>query len=263
LELGLRRKKALVTASSKGIGKAVAMELVAEGCDVGICSRSKDDLLETVREIKNKYQSDVFWSVCDLNKQKDLESTFNHFIKEFGQIDILVNNCGGPSAGYLADLDDEKWQAAFDQVLLSAVRLSRYSVIDMMKREWGRIVNITSISVKQPIGNLMLSNSLRTGLIGFAKSLSNEIGKYNITVNNIAPGYTLTNRLYELAVLRAKQLDTSHEEILIEMAKEIPLARLGGPEEIAAAVVFLASTKAGYITGTTLQVDGGLIKGLF
>jgi 3-oxoacyl-[acyl-carrier protein] reductase len=263
LELGLRGKKALITASSKGIGKAIAKELVAEGCDVGICSRSKDDLLETVREIKSKYHSDAFWSVCDLNKQKDLESTFNHFIKEFGQIDILVNNCGGPSAGYMTDLDDEKWQAAFDQVLLSAVRLSRYSVIDMMKREWGRIVNITSISVKQPINNLMLSNSLRTGLIGFAKSLSNEVGKYNITVNNIAPGYTLTNRLYELAVLRAKESDTSHEEILIEMAKEIPLARLGGPEEIAAAVAFLASVKAGYITGTTLQVDGGFIKGLF
>ena len=257
MDLGLKTKKALVTASSKGIGRAAAEALVAEGCDVGICSRSKDDLLETAGEIKNKYHFDVFWSVCDLNKQKDLENTFNHFIQEFGQIDILVNNCGGPAPGNLPNLDDEKWQAAFEQVLLSAVRLSRFAVADMMKREWGRIVNITSISVKQPIDNLMLSNSLRTGLIGFAKSLSNEVGKYNITVNNIAPGYTLTNRLYELAVTRAKQSGKSHEEILIEMAKEIPVNRLGGPEEIAAAVVFLASAKAGYITGTTLQVDGG------
>ena len=263
MDLGLKGKRALVTASSKGIGRAVAEGLVAEGCEVGICSRSKDDLIETTREIKNKHHFDVFWSVCDLNKQKDLENTFQHFVREFGQIDILVNNCGGPPAGYLADLDDEKWQSAFEQVLLSTVRLSRYAVIDMMKREWGRIINITSVSVKQPIDNLMLSNSLRTGLIGFAKSLSNDVGKYNITVNNIAPGYTLTNRLYELAVARAKQSGKSHEEILIEMAKEIPANRLGGPEEIAAAVVFLASTKAGYITGTTLQVDGGLIKGLF
>ena len=263
MDLGIRNKKALVTASSKGIGRAVAEALLSEGCDVGICSRSKDDLIETANEIKSKSNFDVFWAVCDLNKQKDLENTFNQFVKEFGQIDILVNNCGGPSAGYMSELDDEKWQSAFEQVLLSAVRLSRFAITDMMKREWGRIINITSLTVKQPVDNLMLSNSLRTGLIGFAKTLSNEIGKFNITVNNIAPGYTLTNRLYELAVLRAKEANMSHEDILIDMAKEIPMNRLGGPEEIAAAVVFLASAKAGYITGTTLQVDGGLIKGLF
>jgi 3-oxoacyl-[acyl-carrier protein] reductase len=263
LDLGIRNKKALVTASSKGIGRAVAEALLSEGCDVGICSRSKDDLIATANEIKSKYNFDVFWSVCDLNKQKDLENTFNQFVNEFGQIDILVNNCGGPSAGYMSELDDEKWQSAFEQVLLSAVRLSRFAITDMIKREWGRIINITSLTVKQPVDNLMLSNSLRTGLIGFAKTLSNEIGKFNITVNNIAPGYTLTNRLYELAVLRAKEANISHEDILIDMAKEIPMNRLGGPEEIAAAVVFLASVKAGYITGTTLQVDGGLIKGLF
>ena len=258
----IQGKVALVLGASKGIGRAVAEELVAEGCYVGICSRSKDDLLEATGEIKSKYHSDVFWCVCDLNKLKDLESTFNHFTREFGQIDILVNNCGGPPAGYLNDLDDEKWQAAFEQVLLSAVRLSKLAVADMMKREWGRIINITSLTVKQPIDNLMLSNSLRTGLVGFAKTLSNEVGKYNITVNNVAPGYTLTNRLYELAVTKAKQSGKSHEEVLIEMAKEIPANRLGGPEEIAATVVFLASAKAGYITGTTLQVDGGLIKSL-
>ena len=263
MDFGIKGKKALVTASSKGIGRAVAEGLLGEGCEVGICSRSKDDLLETAEELKNKYHFDVFWSVCDLNKQKDLENTFDHFIREFGQIDILINNCGGPAPGNMPSLDDEKWQAAFDQVLLSAVRLSRLAFADMMKREWGRIINITSVSVKQPIDNLMLSNSLRAGLIGFAKSLSNEVGKYNITVNNIAPGYTLTNRLYELAVIKAKESGKSHEEILIEMAKEIPTNRLGGPEEIAAAVTFLASAKAGYITGTTLQVDGGLIKGLF
>jgi 3-oxoacyl-[acyl-carrier protein] reductase len=146
---------------------------------------------------------------------------------------------------------------------MSAVRLSKLAVSDMITREWGRIINITSVSVKQPINNLMLSNSLRSGLIGFAKSLSNEVGKYNITVNNIAPGYTLTNRLYELAVMRAKQSGVSHEAILSDMSKEIPMNRLAGPEEIAAAVVFFASAKAGYVTGTTLQIDGGLIKSLF
>ncbi len=261
--MGIKGKKALVTASSKGIGRAIAEELVAEGCDVGICSRNKEDLLETVKDIKSKYNYDAFWCVCDLNKLKDIENTFNHFIKEFGHIDILVNNCGGPAPGNFTELDEDKWQSAFEQVILSAVRLCRLSVADMMKREWGRIINITSISVKQPLNNLMLSNSLRSGLIGFAKSLSNEVGKYNITVNNIAPGFTLTNRLYELAVARAKQSNAPHEDILTEMAKEIPMNRLGGPEEIAAVVTFLASVKAGYVTGATLQVDGGLIKGLF
>lgn len=263
MDYGLRGKKALITASSKGIGMAVAEELLQEGCEVGICSRNREDLMSALNELKSKASREPFWCVCDLNKAKDIENTFNAFIKEYGQIDILVNNCGGPAPGFLNDLDEEKWQSAFDQVLMSAVRLSKLAVSDMMTREWGRIINITSVSVKQPINNLMLSNSLRSGLIGFAKSLSNEVGKYNITVNNVAPGYTLTNRLYELAVTRAKQSGVSHEAILADMSKEIPLSRLAGPEEIAAAVTFFASAKAGYITGTTLQVDGGLIKGLF
>ena len=263
MDLGIKGKKALITASSKGIGRAVAEELLQEGCEIGICSRSKDDLMTAVDELKSKSNREPFWSICDLNKAKDIENTFNAFIKEFGQIDILVNNCGGPSPGSLSDLDEEKWQAAFDQVLMSAVRLSKFAVSDMMTHEWGRIINITSVSVKQPINNLMLSNSLRSGLIGFAKSLSNEVGKYNITVNNIAPGYTLTHRLYELAVIRAKQSGVSHEAILTDMSKEIPMNRLAGPEEVAAAVAFFASAKAGYITGTTTQIDGGLIKSLF
>lgn len=263
MELGLKGKKALVTASSKGIGRAIAEELIAEGCDVGICSRNKDDLLNTVSDIKSKYGYETFWCVCNLNKLKDIENTSNAFIKEFGQIDILVNNCGGPEPGMFMDLSEEYWQSAFEQVLMSAVRMSRIAVSDMIKRQWGRIINVTSVSVKQPIGNLMLSNTLRSGLTGFSKSLSNEIGKYNITVNNVAPGYTLTNRLYELAVTRAKTSGISHEEILSEMTKEIPLSRLASPEEIASSVAFLASVKAGYITGTTLQVDGGLIRALF
>jgi len=262
MDLGIKNKKALVTASSKGIGKAVAEALLAEGCEVGICSRNKDDLVEAADEFKNKFGKDVFWCVCDLNKLKDIENTFNAFIKEFGQIDILVNNCGGPAPGFFEDTNEEKWQAAFEQVLMSSVRFSRLSVSYMMRHEWGRVINITSISVKQPINNLILSNSLRSGLTGFAKSLSNEIGKYNITVNNVAPGYTLTNRLYELAVVRAKQSNTSHEAILADMAKEIPANRLAGPEEIASVITFLASVKAGYLTGATIQVDGGLTKGL-
>ncbi len=263
MESGLKGKTVLVTASSKGIGKAVAEAFAAEGCQVAICSRTRDDLINTAKEIKAKYDVDPLWCVCDLNKQSDIESTYNAVIKEYGSVDVLVNNCGGPSPGYFTDIDENDWNLAYEQILLSVVRLSRLVLPDMIKKNWGRIVNITSISVKQPIDNLILSNSLRAGVTGFAKSLSNEVAKYNITVNNVAPGMTLTHRLYELAVVRAKEQGTSHEEILTQMAKSIPMNRLAGPEEIASVVLFLASKLASYVTGTTIQVDGGYIKGLF
>jgi len=147
-------------------------------------------------------------------------------------------------------------------MFLSAVTATKLVTPKMIEKEWGRIINITSISVKQPIDNLILSNAIRTGLVGLTKSLSNELGKYNITVNNVAPGYTLTNRVYEIAVNKAKELNISHEQVLTDIAREIPLNRLASPKEIAALVVFLASMKASYITGTTIQVDGGYIKGV-
>ncbi len=263
MDLGIKGKVALVTASSKGIGRAVAEGLVAEGCIVTICSRNKEDLLKTAAEVKKKYGIEPSWCVCDLNKLSDIENTVSSVTGQFGKIDILVNNCGGPESGNFQDLTDLKWQAAFDQVLLSTVRLCNLIVPDMIIKEWGRIINITSVAVKQPIDNLMLSNSLRNGVIGFAKSLSNEIAKFNVTVNNIAPGYTLTNRIYDLAVQRSKHEQISHEDVLIDMAKEIPVNRLASPEEIASAVVFLASKNASYITGNTFQVDGGLNKGIY
>ncbi|NWF89253.1 MAG: SDR family oxidoreductase [Ignavibacteriaceae bacterium] len=263
MNLGLSGKTALVTAASKGIGKSVAEELVSEGCNVAICSRTRSDLEQTADEIKQKYNVDISWSVCDLNKAADIEATFNIVQKQFGKIDILVNNCGGPIPGFFQDMSDEDWVHAFEQVFLSAVRFSNYVIPGMIVKQWGRIINITSISVKQPIDNLILSNSFRTGLIGFAKSLSNEFAKYNITVNNIAPGYTLTNRLYDLAVGRAKQAGKSHEEILADMAKQVPMNRLARPEEIGSLVAFLCSNQAGYITGNTIHVDGGWVKGLF
>ncbi len=263
MDLGIKDKVALVTASSTGIGKAVAEAFAEEGCNIAICSRTKETLIESARDIKNKFQIEPFWGVCDLNHQKDIENFYDAVRKHFGKVDILVNNCGGPIPGFLRDLSEEDWENAFKQVLLSVVRFSNLVIPDMIAQEWGRIINITSIAVKQPVNNLMLSNSLRAGVTGFAKSLSNEFGSKNVTVNNIAPGYTLTHRLYELAVNRAKVSGKSHEEILVEMAKDIPMNRLGGPEEIAAVVVFLASQKASYITGTTIQVDGGSTKAIF
>jgi 3-oxoacyl-[acyl-carrier protein] reductase len=263
MDLGIKGKTALVTASSRGLGRAVAFELAAEGCKVAICSKTQDDLLRTATEIKGKYGIEPFWCVCDLNKPQDIENTVISVRRELGSIDILINNCGGPAPGYFRELTEENWQSAFDQVLLSVVRFCNLVVPDMILKEWGRIINLTSISVKQPIDNLVLSNALRTGLIGFAKSLSNEVAKYNITVNNIAPGYTLTNRLYEIAVAKSKEIGKSHEDVLADISKEIPLGRLALPEEIAFPVLFLASEKASYLTGNTIHVDGGWVKGLY
>ena len=263
METGLQNKTVLITAASLGIGKAIAELFASEGCKVAISSRSKDNLLSTAKDIKFKYGFEPFWSVCDLNKHKDIENTYKAVVDQFNGVDILVNNCGGPVTGMFQELDEKDWDNAYDQVLKSAVRFSKLVLPDMMGNHWGRIVNITSISVKQPVDNLVLSNSLRAGLTGMAKSLSNEVAKYNITVNNVAPGMTLTRRLYELAVVEAKQKKKSHEEILAEMAKKIPMNRLGRPEEIASVVLFLASSQANYVTGNTIQVDGGYIKSLY
>jgi 3-oxoacyl-[acyl-carrier protein] reductase len=260
MDLGIRGKTALITASSKGIGKAIAEMLAAEGCSVAICSRSKSNLESTANEIRRRYDTEVTWCVCDLNKARDIDNTFEVVKKEFGSIDILVNNCGGPIPGDFRDLKDDDWQSAFEQVLLSTVKFSSLIVPDMILKEWGRIINVTSISVLQPVDSLILSNSLRRGVVGFAKSLSNEVARYNITVNNIAPGHTLTSRLYDLAVHRAKITDMSHEEILYDMAKHVPVSRLARPEEVAAMAVFLASNQASYITGATIPIDGGVTK---
>lgn len=263
MELSIKGKVALVTASSTGIGRAVAETLVQEGCMVAICARTKDVLIKTAGEIKRLYGVEPLWCVCDINVEKDINSTIEIVTKNYGAIDILVNNTGGPISGIFENLSDENWQFAFEQVLLSAVRFSRKVLPQMKEKKWGRIINITSITVKQPLENLMLSNSLRNAVIGFAKTLSNEVGSYNITINNVAPGYTLTNRLYELSVNKAKTRGESHEHVLAEMAKEVPLSRLARPDEIAAAIVFLASEQASYITGNTIQVDGGLFKGMY
>jgi 3-oxoacyl-[acyl-carrier protein] reductase len=246
MDTGLKNKSVLVTASSLGIGKAVAELFVAEGCKVAISSRSKVNLLAAAKEIKSKYNVEPLWSVCDLNKSKD-----------------MVNNCGGPVPGMFQQLEENDWDTAYEQVLLSAVRFSKLILPDMMAKNWGRIINLTSISVKQPVDNLILSNSLRAGVTGFTKSLSNEVARFNITVNNVAPGMTLTRRLYELAVIEAKEKGKSHEEILVDMAKRIPMNRLARPEEVASVVVFLASKQASYVTGVTVQVDGGYVKSVY
>ncbi|NOX65815.1 MAG: SDR family oxidoreductase [Chlorobi bacterium] len=259
----LKDKVVLITASSKGIGKAAAELFLVEGSKVVISSSNSDNLKSAAEELKSITGSEPLTGVCDLNDLEDLKNIVKLTKEKFGKIDILVNNCGGPVPGMFDDLDDNKWQHAVEQVLMSVVRLTRGVLPYMKENNWGRIINITSLSVKQPVDNLMLSNSLRSAVTAFAKTLSNEIGKNNITVNNVAPGYTLTSRLHELAELRAKNRGITKEEIFKEMASVVPMKRLADPHEVGAMIVYLASEQAGYITGQTIAVDGGVIKSTY
>jgi len=263
MELHIKGKTVLVTAASMGIGRATAELFIKEGCKVAICSRNKENLIKTAQEIKTQFGIEPMWIVCDIDKLSDIENTIHSVRKNYGDIDILVNNCGGPIPGFFEDLSDENWTNAYEQILLSAVRFSRLVLPGMKSKNWGRIINITSLSVKQPVENLILSNSIRSAVTAFAKTLSNQIGRYNITVNNVAPGYTLTSRLYELAVNRAKISGDSHEHVLASMANEVPLKRLARPDEVGSLILFLASEHASYITGSTIAVDGGVIKATY
>lgn len=263
MELQIKGKTALVTASSLGIGRAAAEALLKEGCRVAICSSNKENLVTAAKEIKAILDVEPLWVVCNLNKPAEIENLFNVVKSQYGAVDILVNNCGGPPPGFFENMDDESWNTGYEQVLMSAVRLTRLVLPDMKENKWGRIINITSISVKQPVDNLILSNAFRNAVTAFAKTISNQVGKYNITVNNVAPGYTLTARLYELAVSRAKAMGESHEHVLASMAADVPLKRLARPDEVAAAILFLASEQAAYITGLTIPVDGGVTKATY
>lgn len=263
MELNLQGKTVLVTAASMGIGRATAQLFIKEGCKVAICSRNKENLVKAANEIKSLYSVEPLWVVCDINKLSDIENTISVIRKNYGDIDILVNNCGGPIPGFFENLSDDNWQDAFEQILLSAIRFTRLVLPGMKSKNWGRIINITSLSVKQPVDNLILSNSLRSAVTGWAKTLSNQVGKFNITVNNVAPGYTLTARLYELAVSRAKQSGDSHEHVLASMANDVPMKRLARPDEVGSLVVYLASEQAGFITGSTIAVDGGVIRSTY
>ncbi len=263
MDLQLKGKTVLVTASSSGIGRKTAELFIKEGCKVAICSHNKENLLKTALEIKKSYDVEPLWDLCDINEPQDIEDTVGVVRKNLGDIDILVNNCGGPVPGFFEDLYDESWENAFGQVLMSAVRFTRLILPGMKAKNMGRIINITSLSVKQPVDNLILSNSFRSAVTAFAKTLSNQVGKYNITVNNVAPGYTLTARLHELAENRAKIANTTPEKILESMSNDVPVKRLASPEEVASLIVYLASEQAGYINGQTIAVDGGVIRSTY
>jgi 3-oxoacyl-[acyl-carrier protein] reductase len=262
MDLGLKGKVALVAAASRGLGKAVTWEFAREGAHVAICARGEEVLRATALEISVDTGGEVFPVVADVTKPEDIQQLVFAVEEHFSQIDILVNNAGGPPTGTFIDFDDEAWEAALQLNLMSTVRLCRAVLPGMQARRWGRIVNITSASVKQPINGLILSSAARSGVVGMAKTLANECAIEGITVNNVCPGYTLTDRVKSLAEERARKEGKTVQKVIENYAADIPARRLGRPEELAALVVFLASERAAYITGTTIQVDGGYVRSL-
>ena len=258
MDLQLTGKTALVLAASKGLGKACAAALVAEGANVIIGARDADTLEATAAELRALGKGVVMAIPVDVTVSTQAAEMINTAADAFGKIDILVNNAGGPPFAKFESFDDTAWQSAFELTLLSAVRFSRLVIPHMRPTGSGRIINIISLSTKTWVPNSVLSTSLRLGVIGMAKMLAGELGPDNITVNNVAPGMILTDRLrYTLA---SAGPGISLEEAQAQRTKEIPLGRIGKPEELAALVAFLASPLAGYITGATIPVDGGAIK---
>ena len=259
MELEIGGKVAVVTAASKGIGFAIAKKLYSEGVKLAICSRSEKNILEAARKIGGGGNA-LFAVPCDVTDYGSIKKFVSEARKRLGPVSILVNNAGGPPAGYFDDFDDDAWFKAFELNFMSAVRMIREVLPDMKSMKWGRIVNMTSISVKQPIDNLILSNSIRLALVGMAKTLSNQLAADGITINNIATGLTRTQRVESLAELKSAGTGRSVEQVLADMVSDVPMKRLASPEELADAVAFLVSERASYITGTTIQVDGGYIK---
>jgi 3-oxoacyl-[acyl-carrier protein] reductase len=262
MDFGLKGRVAVVGASSRGLGKACALELARDGATVVICARGKEALYATADEIRAETGAEVLPMQIDLTQEAEIRHLADETLRRYSRLDILVTNNGGPPAGYFGDFDDEDWLQAHELTLMSTVRLMRAVLPAMRLQQWGRIVNITSVSVKQPIDNLLMSNVYRAGVIALAKTLSQQVAADGITINNVAPGYTRTDRVVELAESEAEGAGKTVEQILAERGAAYPMKRMGEPEELGALVAFLASERASYITGTTIQVDGGYVQGI-
>ena len=262
MDLGLKGKVALVAAASQGLGRAVAEELAAEGASLILCARHDAALQETCAAIEKAHGTPVLGLATDVADPAAVARLVEAGLARFGRIDILVTNAGGPPAGTFDTLSAAQWEGATSLLLTSVVELTRAVLPGMQARGWGRILNITSISVKQPVANLMLSNSLRAAVTGMARTLATEVAAQGITVNNILPGYTRTERVVGLADATAAREGISAAEATARWEAEIPMRRLGEPREFAALAAFLCSERASYITGTSVPVDGGWIRGL-
>lgn len=262
MDLGLKNRVALVAASSQGIGLVTAEGFAAEGCRIAMCARIPQTLHAAAEKIRKQRNAEVFAEAFDVADPVAVGQFVAAVGRQFGSVDICVTNAGGPPAkGFLAaTLDD--WQRAIELNFLSAVYFAREVIPYMQRRHWGRIITITSITTKQPVADLVLSNAVRAAVVGLVKSLANEFGKDGILVNNVGPGFTATDRLKELAKARSAAAGKSEQEIAEGWAAEAPLKRLGEPRELADVIVWLASERASYVTGQTVLVDGGMYKGL-
>jgi len=259
MDFGLKGRVAIIAAASKGIGKACALALAQEGCKVSICARTPQVLMETAKELEAHVETIAL--VTDVSSPKGLENWHQTTVEKFGQVDILVTNTGGPPVSRFLQLTDEQWLAGVESTLMNVVRLSRLVIPGMQQRRWGRIVHLTSLVAKQPMDELTISSTLRAGLSGLTKTMANQLGPDGITVNAVLMGQILTDRQYHIADVRVKEQGISYEEHFQRVAAEIPLRRLGEPQEVGEVVAFLASERASYLTGVSLPVDGGVIRG--
>lgn len=262
MDLGLRDKIALVTAASSGLGKATAMELAREGARVAINARGEEKLQLAADEIRSATGAEILAIAGDVTNQIEIQKMVSSTVECFGAVDVLVANAGGPPAGFFDDFDAQHYRDAVELNLISTINLCRETVPVMRERGWGRIVAITSIAAKQPVENLILSNTARSGLLGFMKSLSQQVASAGITANTVCPGYHLTERLKVLGCAVAQKEGVSVDEVYARWAASTPMNRIGDPGEFAALVAFMCSVRASYLTGTVVQVDGGAYKGL-
>ena len=257
MDLSIKGKNALVCASSQGLGKSAAVDLAKEGVNLAICSRNKDKINLVKEEIEQTSEVKVVAIETDLSSEKDISALFQEAKKELKTIDILINNNGGPPPSTFEELTDEDWQKTFNSTMMSAIRLSKLVLPDMKKNKWGRIINISSVSVKTPVNGLFLSNSIRMGVLGWAKALSDEVAPYGITVNSVCPGTTKTERIEQILNAQSESSGKDKSEIEEAMANSIPMLRIGEASDLSALITFLASEKASYMTGLAVQVDGG------
>lgn len=262
MDLGLSGRVAIVAAASKGLGRAVAEELAREGAQVAICARTAGTLEETARGIEKSTGSAVFHQALDVADSAAVAAFVAAVEARFGRVDICVTNSGGPPSNQFKNTPPEAWRAALDQLLMSTISFARETLPRMQKNKWGRLITITSSAVKQPVDGLLLSNSIRAAVTGLARTLANEYAMDGITVNNVCPGYTRTARTDDLAEKISARTGSKPEKIIAEWESEIPAKRLGTPKEFAAVVAFLASERASYVNGTSIAVDGGLVRSL-